>query len=86
MHIHTIHANAGGDALANAQAAESAMAQRRARDLRSAARKLDAGAFSQEFENQVSTVPFSPIQARSELKDFGLTESHSSLNPVSHWA
>jgi hypothetical protein len=45
MHIHTTQASATGNALAGAQAAETAMSLRRARELRDAATKLKAASF-----------------------------------------
>lgn len=42
MHIHTMAASASGNALAGAQATETAMALRRARELREAGQKLKA--------------------------------------------
>lgn len=45
MHIHATQANAAGNALAGAQAAETATSLRRARELRDAASKLKAASF-----------------------------------------
>jgi hypothetical protein len=42
MHIHTTQANAAGHALAGAQAAETSLAMRRARELREKADKIKA--------------------------------------------
>lgn len=60
MHIHTTQASAAGNALAGAQAAETAMSMRRARELRDAATKLRAASF--DFGSGIADDPVSDPQ------------------------
>jgi hypothetical protein len=63
MHIHTTQASAAGNALAGAQAAETAMSLRRARELREAAAKLKA---SFDLGSAVHHDPLSDAQADAQ--------------------
>ena len=64
MHIHTTQASATGNALASAQAAETAISLRRARELRDAATKLKAASF--DFGSGIPADTLSDPQTQSQ--------------------
>jgi hypothetical protein len=66
MHMHTVAASAAGNSLAGAAlAAETALATRRARELREAGRKLKAASLEAgvQFAEQLQTDPQTAAQA-----------------------
>jgi len=77
MHIHTTQASAAGNALAGAQAAETAMSLRRARELRDAATKLKAASF--DFGSGIPQDPLSESQT-------GVPADAQAVSLVSAWA
>jgi hypothetical protein len=64
MHIHATQANAAGNALAGAQAAETAMSLRRARELRDAAAKLKGASF--DFGSGIPQDTLSDVQSDAQ--------------------
>lgn len=64
MHIHISHASASGNALAGAEAEETAMSLRRARELREAAARLKAAAL--EVNSDLASIAPSDPQTMAQ--------------------
>jgi hypothetical protein len=100
MHIHALPASAAGDALAGAQAAETAMAVRRARELQEAASKLKAASFEISLDPGADAETVAMVGAWSGTGSGGAQSGAASQasgevpgvertppqGPVSYWA